>query len=178
MNFAQYPSTTFWICTTLLFGTETLGPRCQKEGSSKAIWETPKPIGEVVQEMALWRMQKSLSHRKCGHWRWRIEAKIWARWVNWAERRNSSKPRFSRLNLLLFKVTQRVPSFPSISIFEFNEMKSVPLFSDWFYDFVYKVISPTFMGVFGTILNVWTAKESDAFLSEHQLPCEFYTSTL
>ena len=57
-------------------------------------------------------------------------------------------------------------------------MKSVPLFSDWFYDFVYKVISPTFMGVFGTILNVWTAKESDAFLSEHQLPCEFYTSTL
>ena len=47
---------------------------------------------------------------------------------------------------------------------KFSVTKSVPLFSYWFYDFVYKVMSPTFKGVFGTILNVRTAKELDALL--------------
>ena len=33
MNVATSPSTTFLICSTLLFGTETPEQRCQKEGS-------------------------------------------------------------------------------------------------------------------------------------------------
>ena len=34
------------LSDTLFFGTETQGPRCQKEGSSKATQENPKLIGE------------------------------------------------------------------------------------------------------------------------------------
>ena len=45
---------------------------------------------------------------------------------------------------------------------KFSVMTAVPLFSYWVYDFVHKVMSSTL--VFGTILNVLTAKESDALL--------------
>ena len=47
---------------------------------------------------------------------------------------------------------------------KFSVTKSVPLFSYFFYDHVYKVVSLTFNGEFGTILNVRTAKELDALL--------------
>ena len=34
------------FCRTLLFGTDIPGQRCQKEGSLKATWETPKHVGK------------------------------------------------------------------------------------------------------------------------------------
>ena len=45
---------------------------------------------------------------------------------------------------------------------KFSVTKPVPLFSYWFFDFVYNVMSPTFKA----ILNVLTAKELDAFSAE------------
>ena len=51
MNVARSPSTFFSTYITLLFCTETLGQRCQKEGSLKAICEVPKPIGQEVQAL-------------------------------------------------------------------------------------------------------------------------------
>ena len=55
----------------------------------------------------------------------------------------------------------------AVKFSHFSVMKSVPLLSYWFYDFVYKVrvmMSLTFKGLFETILNVQTAKELDALL--------------
>ena len=55
MNVAGSPSTIFSTCITLLFGTETAGPRCQKEGSLKATNETPKLIGEDMPALGSWK---------------------------------------------------------------------------------------------------------------------------
>ena len=48
MNVTQSPSKTFSTSITLLFCTETPGPRCQKEGSSKAIWATGEDMPPLL----------------------------------------------------------------------------------------------------------------------------------
>ena len=78
---------------TLLFGTETLGQRFQKEGYLNLY--SIESVDNDADELKI---------------------KFWAHWnnnINWA----AQKDFIQTCHLSVFKVTQKVPSFPSMSIF-------------------------------------------------------------
>ena len=86
---------------------------------SERVWSPLEKICRHL-DMALWRMQKSLSHWKCGKWCWWIRDKNLGSfeitiWIGLPARTLSRKLQSRLVSYLLFKVTQKVPSFPSIT---------------------------------------------------------------
>ena len=124
MNVAQSPSTTFPTCITLHVLYRNSGTALPKGGFFK---------GDMRDSEAHWRRNAGtwkLCSEDCNNFYCiesvencadELKAIFFACWnnqVNWAARKDLSKTRSSRLvSYLLFKVTQKVPSFPSISIF-------------------------------------------------------------
>ena len=86
----------FLICLTLLFGTETSGPHCQKEGSINLYCIESVDNDADALEIKFW------AHRNNN--------------VNWTAQKDFIQTCLLPESLL-FKVTQKVPSFPSMSIF-------------------------------------------------------------
>ena len=106
-DIAWSPSRTFWECITLLLGAETLGPLCQKEGSLKATWETPKLIREDMHALGNGTLKNAKIFIISKGWIVMLmKMACWNNKVNWAAQKGFIQDALAKTcHFLLFKLT-------------------------------------------------------------------------